>query len=62
MRKKKSGNPQGNPGSREAKRKLDEFSGNGGVLESKAALPVGWEFVEAFTDLGRELAKKDSGQ
>jgi hypothetical protein len=38
-----------------AKQKVDEFLANGGDLGSKAAVPVGMEFVEAFAEVAKEF-------
>jgi hypothetical protein len=38
-----------------AKQKVDEFVAGGGDLGSKAAVPVGIEFVEAFADVAKEF-------
>ncbi len=38
-----------------ARQKVDEFVANGGDLGSKAAVPVGLEFVHAFADVAKEF-------
>jgi hypothetical protein len=40
------------------KQKVDEFIAAGGDLGSKAAVPVGLEFVYAFADLAEEFGHK----